>query len=84
MSHVNRRYDEEKQRTADKVIGILERHFPGLRGQVEAVDVPTLLTWERYMGGTHGFANMPKKPFDFLGSLLGRGMQFTLPGLRCF
>jgi phytoene dehydrogenase-like protein len=78
------RYDEEKARIADTVIGLLERRFPGLRGQVEAVDVPTLLTWERYMGGTHGFANMPKKPFNFMKSLTAGGMETTLPGLERF
>jgi len=78
------RYDEEKERIADTVIGLLEQRFPGLRGQVEAVDVPTLLTWERYMGGTHGFANMPKKPFNVFKSLSAGGMATTLPGLEHF
>ncbi|MHB0937900.1 MAG: phytoene desaturase family protein [Armatimonadota bacterium] len=78
------RYEEEKERIADTVIGLLEPRFPGLRGQVEAVDVPTLLTWERYMGGTHGFANMPKKPFNVFKSLSAGGMETTLPGLERF
>jgi phytoene dehydrogenase-like protein len=78
------RYNEEKERVAETVIGLVERHFPGIRGQVEAIDVPTLLTWERYMGGTHGFANMPKKQFSIIASVLGRGTEFTLPGLERF
>jgi len=78
------RYEEEKQRVADIVIDTLERRFPGLRGQVEVVDVPTLLTWERFMGGTHGFANMPKKHFNFFQSISGKGLQLTLPGLKNF
>jgi phytoene dehydrogenase-like protein len=78
------RYDEEKARVADLVIDLLEQyHFPGLRSQVEVVDVPTLLTWERYMGGTHGFANMPKKPFNVMKSMTG-ALDATLPGLQRF
>ncbi len=78
------RYDEEKRRVADAVIGLLEGPFPGLAGQIEAVDVTTLRTWERYMGGTHGFANLPNKKVDILGSISGKGQERTLPGLRDF
>ena len=78
------RYEEEKQRVAETVIGLLERQFPGLKSQVEIVDVPTLLTWERYMGGTHGFACGPKKDADIVGTLLGRDQLSTLPGLDGF
>ena len=35
------RYAEEKQRIAETVIGLLEPRFPGLRGQIEVVDVAT-------------------------------------------
>jgi phytoene dehydrogenase-like protein len=78
------RYDEEKQKTADTVITLLERHFPGLKSQVEAIDVPTLVTWERYMGGSHGFLTGPNKKPDIMGTLLGRGLETTLPGLAGF
>jgi len=77
------RYEEEKERVADQVIGLLENRFAGIRCQVEAVDVPTLLTWERFMGGTHGFANMPKKEFDFIGSLF-KNSGMIVPGLENF
>ena len=78
------RYEEEKQKVADQTIALLEPQFPGIRQQVEVVDVPTLLTWERYMGGTHGFANMPVKKGGIIGSLLGRGQLTSLPGLGDF
>jgi phytoene dehydrogenase-like protein len=78
------RYEEEKERTAARVIDILERRFPGIRGQVDVVDVPTQLTWERFMGGTHGFANMPKKKASFWSGLSGAGGDLTLPGLDGF
>ncbi|MGI6555630.1 MAG: phytoene desaturase family protein [Bacillota bacterium] len=73
------RYEEEKEKVAEQVIGLL----PGIKGRIEAVDVPTLVTWERFMGGTHGFANMPKKESDFLGSLY-KNEGMTVPGLENF
>jgi phytoene dehydrogenase-like protein len=78
------RYEEEKERTADRCIDILERRFPGLRGQVEVVDVATQLTWERFMGGTHGFANMPVKKASVWSGINGTGGDMTLPGLDNF
>jgi phytoene dehydrogenase-like protein len=83
--HANRElYDEEKEKVAATVIDILDRtHFPGIKGQVEAVDVPTLVTWERYVGGTHGFLSMPKKEFNPMDLVRGR-LDSTLPGLSDF
>lgn len=78
------RYEEEKARVSEKVIGLLERRFPGIAGQVETVDVPTQLTWERYMGGTHGFANFPTKKASIWSGLNGSGGDMTLPGLEGF
>jgi phytoene dehydrogenase-like protein len=78
------RYDEEKGKVADAVIDILEAtHFPGIKGQVEVVDVPTLMTWERYVGGTHGFMSMPSKKLNPMTMILGR-LDSTLPGLSDF
>lgn len=77
-------YEAEKARAADRTIDVLERRFPGLRGQVETIDVPTQLTWERYMGGTHGFANMPAKKASIWSGLKGAGGEMTLPGLENF
>lgn len=78
------RYEEEKARVADRTIDVLERRFPGLRGDVETVDVPTQLTWERYMGGTRGFANMPARKASFWTGIRGAGGDMTLPGLDRF
>lgn len=77
-------YLEEKERVADQVIAILENHFTGIREQIEAVDVPTLLTWERFMGGTQGLNNMPKRKFNIVGSMSASGMKTKLPGLADF
>jgi phytoene dehydrogenase-like protein len=77
------RYKEEKSMVADTVIELLENHFTGIKGQVEVVDVTTLMTWERYMGGTHGFNNMPNKKMNIAASLFGKWTA-TLPGLSGF
>lgn len=76
-------YNKEKKAVADQVIRILETHFKGITNQVEAVDVSTLLTWERFMGGTHGFSNAPNKKPDFLGSMFSN-KDMTVAGLENF
>ncbi len=78
------RYDEEKQKVAQQVIDLLENNFAGIKDQVEVIDVPTLMTWERYMGGTHGFAGMPNKKVNILASAFGKGWEMTLPDLSGF
>jgi phytoene dehydrogenase-like protein len=83
--HADRqRYDEEKQKVAEQVIDALEARFKGIKSQVEVIDVPTLMTWERYMGGTHGFAGMPNRKAGIIKSLIGKGQETTLPGLSGF
>lgn len=78
------RYLDEKKKVADAVLALLETHLPGITDQVEATDVATVLTWERFMGGTHGFANAPVKKQSLVASLLGRDQERTLPGLKDF
>ncbi len=78
------RYEEEKQKVAQQVIDLLGNHFAGIKDQVDVVDVPTLMTWERYMGGSHGFVGMPNKKVNILASALGKGWEMTLPGLSQF
>lgn len=84
LAEDRRRYDEEKARIGARVVDILERRFPGIKEQMEVVDVPTQLTWERYMGGTHGFANMPSKKASIWSGLSGSGGFQTLPRLQGF
>lgn len=78
------KYDEEKQKVAQQVIDLLESHFTGIESQVEVIDVPTLMTWERYLGGSHGFASVPNKKVNLLASVFGKGWEMTLPGLANF
>jgi phytoene dehydrogenase-like protein len=82
-------YKKEKNRTAGRVISLLERRFPGLRKDIEVIDVTTLNTWERFMGGTNGWSNFPNK-YNMTGIrnviniLFGLGRMFTLPKLKNF
>jgi phytoene dehydrogenase-like protein len=79
-------YRREKQKVAEQVIEVMERRFPGLKDQVEVVDVSTLPTWERYMGGTQGWFNLPNRKLDFSSGqgLSDKGFKTTLPGLSNF
>jgi phytoene dehydrogenase-like protein len=83
-------YQTEKNRIADQVITLLEKQFPGIRDDIEVIDVATLHTWERFMGGTEGHNNYPNK-YNELGDLhhvidimFGLGKTYTLPGLKNF
>jgi phytoene dehydrogenase-like protein len=75
------RYQAEKERIADQVIGILDQRYPGLAAQVEMRDVATPMTWERYTGNWQG---------SMEGWLISRKtfppfrMSRTLPGLKDF
>jgi phytoene dehydrogenase-like protein len=83
-------HQAEKDRIAEQVIRLLENQFPGLRRDVEVVDVATLHTWERYMGGTQGHNNFPNKYKDLtdirnvLDFMFGLNRMYTLPGLEHF
>jgi len=80
------KYKQEKQKVAEQVIEILESHFRGIENQVEVIDVSTLMTWERYMGGTQGWFNLPNRKLDFSmrEELSDRKFKITLPGLSNF
>ena len=80
------RYKQEKQKVAEKVIEILESHFHGIKNQVEVIDVCTLMTWERYMGGSQGWFNFPNRKLDFTmrEDISDKKFETTLPGLSNF
>ena len=77
-------YQAEKNRIAEQVITLLDKAFPGLRADVEVVDVTTLRTWEHFMGGTGGHHNFPNKPFLIIREALGLNPCNRLPGLKNF
>jgi phytoene dehydrogenase-like protein len=80
------KYKEERQKVAEGVIEILEGHFHGIKGQVEVIDVATLMTWERYMGGSQGWFTLPNRKMDFSIKEDPSDKKFktTLPGLSNF
>ncbi len=47
-------YDTEQIQVSDIVIDLLEKYYPGLKDQVEVVDVATPLSYERYTGSWQG------------------------------
>jgi phytoene dehydrogenase-like protein len=75
-------YQAEKERVASIVLDQLESRFPGLRRQVEVIDVATPVTIERYTGNGRSFRNSLGIPLARL--LVGRGIVRTLPGLADF
>jgi phytoene dehydrogenase-like protein len=76
-------YDHEQIQEADMLIDLLEEFYPGIKSDIEFVDVATPLSYERYTG-------------NWLGSICGWlltnktmpmmifGMRNTLPGLSNF
>jgi len=76
-------YDTEQDQVAQIVLDLLERWQPGLKDQVEVIDVATPLSYERYTGNWQG---------STCGWLLTRqtmalnilGIGKTLPGLKNF
>ncbi|MFL7794286.1 MAG: phytoene desaturase family protein, partial [Anaerolineae bacterium] len=78
------RYEAEKKDIAIKVIKQLEQHYPGITDQVEAVDVATPLTYERYTGNWQGSMEGWMITTETMGMSFGKGMDKTLPGLENF
>jgi phytoene dehydrogenase-like protein len=75
------RYQAEKQQVALAVIDQMERRFPGFTGAVEAVDVATPVTTERYTGNWQGSIMAWATTTETMGR---EQMSRTLPGLENF
>ena len=54
LSKNREEYEAEKQRIADYSIAQLEKRWPGFAAQVEVVDVPTPVTYNRYTANWKG------------------------------
>jgi phytoene dehydrogenase-like protein len=82
LARTPERYQAEKARIAERVIGLLARRFPGLQDQVEVVDVATPITTQRHTGNAHGY----HAPISAMARALftGRRLSQTLPGLARF
>jgi phytoene dehydrogenase-like protein len=77
-------YAAAKEWVAQQTIAALDQRFSGLAEQVEAVDVATPATYERYTanwrGSIYGWAMTMRK----MALMMGGGMAKTLPGLEGF
>ncbi|MFC2121338.1 phytoene desaturase family protein [Bacteroidota bacterium] len=73
-------YKSEKKNLADAVINQLEKRFPGIKAEIEVVDVATPMTYERYTGNWQGsYMGWRDTPVT-----MGKSMGRTLPGLKRF
>jgi phytoene dehydrogenase-like protein len=76
-------YDKEQEQVEEVLLGQLEQLLPGIRADIEVLDVATPVSYERYTGNWQGSS---------VGWLLDtramrmmvQGMRKTLPGLRNF
>ena len=73
-------YKADKKAVADAVIIQLDQRFPGIRDNIEIIDVATPVTYERYTGNWKG---------SYMGWLetpqtAGKYMKRSLPGLGNF
>ena len=75
-------YAEEKEQLAATVLAQLEKRFPGLSAQVEAIDVSTPVTIERFTGNYRGLQPWPV-PDAGIAQML-KGFTRTLRGLDNF
>jgi phytoene dehydrogenase-like protein len=73
-------YNKKKDEVARLILEKLEVRFPGLKEQVEVIDVCTLLTAERFTGNYHGLQpwDAQKDALD----LMKNGLNRTIPGVE--
>jgi phytoene dehydrogenase-like protein len=74
------RYRAQKDNVAEAVLDELERRFPGVKDRVEARDVATPATFERYTGNWQG----TYEGWRISPATLTLRMDKTLPGLSNF
>jgi phytoene dehydrogenase-like protein len=72
----------KKRQVVNSVIEQLEKRFPGLKEQVEVVDVVRLTTNGHFAGDWQGL--QPWQPERVSLKVILKGMSSTLPGLRNF
>jgi phytoene dehydrogenase-like protein len=76
-------YLREKDEIGNKVVELLEQRFPGIKSQVEVIDVATPLTFERYTGNWKGsFEGWLITPEN--SKVLMKPMSQSVPGLSNF
>ena len=76
-------YLQKKEEIGQTIIELLNQRFPGISSQVEAIDVATPLTFERYTGNWKGsFEGWLITPEN--AGVIMKPMSQTIPGLKNF
>jgi phytoene dehydrogenase-like protein len=76
-------YLRKKEEIGNIIIELLDKRFPGIASQVEAIDVATPLTFERYTGNRNGcFEGWLITPEN--SGVMMKPMQQSIPGLENF
>lgn len=75
-------YRQEKEKVYHKVMDVLEKRFPGIKDEVEAHDVTTPVTVERYTHNFHGWQVWAPPKSNL--RVMFQGLSRTLPGLKNF
>jgi phytoene dehydrogenase-like protein len=78
-----KKYAWEKQKVAAQIAECLESRFPGLKNQIEAVDVVTPISVEHWTGSYHGSQAWPG-PKEYIKEITKNKVSETLPGLGNF
>jgi phytoene dehydrogenase-like protein len=80
LSRDRKAYQDEKDKILALCIDILDKKLGGIKSSIEATDVATPVTWERYTGNWRGSYEgwMPTK------ENFGKFFPRTLPGLESF
>jgi phytoene dehydrogenase-like protein len=76
------RYQEEKERCAEMVIGIIGRYHPGFQDRIEVIDVATPLTRERYTGNWMGAMQARKPKANMIKAMLQGSPQYAYQGIK--
>lgn len=74
------KYLEEKQKIEESVVGALSELYPDIKSKIEAIDIATPLTFERYTGNWRG----SYEGWLFSKKAMTMRMSQTLPGLSNF
>jgi len=75
-----KKYRKEKEKVLNICLRELEKKLPGIRGQIEAMDIATPATWERYTGNWQGSYQGWLPTVELFGKFLPR----ELPRLKNF
>lgn len=74
------KYNNEKKKVLNICISELEKKLPGIRDQIETIDIATPVTWERYTGNWRGSYQGWLPTIELFGKYLPR----ELPKLKNF